>query len=119
MWRLDWFSRPKAAPGERAPRVKAEASLSFRRLGGFGWSQGRMENISKSGILLKTQQAVDVGTRIELKFAPPPNLWNDSSGLLLCRGKIVRAAPLPDAPGKINLAVKILDVKPACPSGEW
>ncbi len=119
MWGLDWFSRPKPAPGERASRIKTEVALTFRPVGGFGWTQARMENISKSGILLRTQQVVGVGTRIEMKFAPPPNVWEDAKGLVLCRGKIVRVAPSPGSPGRASLAVKILGINPATPTGEW
>ncbi len=78
-----------------------------------------MENISKSGILLRTQQAFHVGTRIEMKFAPPPNVWEATMDLVLCRGKIVRAFPAMGAPGRTSLGVKILGVNPACPTAEW
>ncbi len=119
MWGLDWLSKPKPGQGERASRMKAEVSLTFRPVGGFSWSQGRMENISKSGILLKTQQAVNVGTRIEMKFAPPPDVWENATGLVLCRGKIVRAFPSEGSPGRTSLGVKILGVNPARPAAEW
>ncbi len=119
MWGLDWLSRPKPASAERAWRVKAEVPLNFRPVGGFGWSQGRIENISKSGILLKTQQAIGVGTRIEMQFTPPAEVWEKASSLVVCRGQIVRATPAPSTPGKIELAVKILGVNAACPTSEW
>lgn len=119
MWGLDWLSRPKPSSGERASRIKVQVPLNFRPVGGFGWSQGRIENISKSGILLKTQQGVGVGTRIEMQFAPPPEVWKNASSLVMCRGQIVRAAPAPSAPGKIELGVKILGVNAACPAAEW
>ncbi len=78
-----------------------------------------MENISKSGILLKSQQAFNVGARIEMKFAPPPDVWEGTTGLVLCRGKIVRAFPAASPPGRISLGVKILGVNAACPTAEW
>jgi hypothetical protein len=99
--------------------MEARISLNFRPVGGFGWKTGRTENISKTGLLFKAQEAIAVGTRVEMRFLPPSNVWGASSNLVWCRGKVVRITPSAGQAGRVSLAVKILDFSPDYKPADW
>ena len=81
---------PKPSLGKvsgRAPRVSFDLPMRYRVLGEARWHDGRTENISRSGILFRTEEIVDVDARVEMRFVlplvpPPPAIF--------CRGRIVR-----------------------------
>ncbi len=94
----------------RAPRFTIQLPLRFRILGESEWVPATTENISRSGVLFRTDRRVSSNAQIELQLILPVEITGDSSVEVACRGEVVRmidaAAALP--PG---LAAKILKYK--------
>ena len=82
----------------RARRFALSFSLRYRSVGAGQWREGRIENISRSGVLFRTDHPLEVDTRLEMRFMLP---LIDAAPAVVCRGRIVRAV-LPNghlAPG--------------------
>jgi hypothetical protein len=97
--------RPPAPPGSdggdtpRAQRFPFHLPVRFRTQGAKSWDVGRIENISRSGVLFWSERVYPPDTALEILFALP--LGGLAPGVA-CRGRIVRtvSAPAPlDVPG--------------------
>jgi hypothetical protein len=75
----------------RAPRYAVPISVLYRTEGAKTWLEGRTENISKSGVLVRVDRAIAPNTRIEMLLTIPPDISSPFSGTTICRGRIVRA----------------------------
>lgn len=85
----------------RAPRYPLPIAVLYRTRGDKTWLEGRTENISKSGVLVRAERPLKVQTPIEILLDIPPDLPSPFSGTTICRGRIVRAidaSPLEDRP---------------------
>jgi hypothetical protein len=72
---------------ERARRFALHLSLRYREVGASDWREGRIENISRSGVLFWTEHLLDRNTPLEMSFG----LADGSAGArVVCRGRIVR-----------------------------
>jgi hypothetical protein len=71
----------------RARRVPLPLLLRYRSLDDPQWHEGRVENISRSGVLFSTSDLMAVDTELEMTFelpvAPTPPAIH-------CRGRVVR-----------------------------
>jgi hypothetical protein len=82
----------------RAPRFEIRVPVKYRPSGATDWRDGRTENISRSGVLFRTDLAMSVQTPIELLMALPEEVGGESAPVL-CRGRVVRTEPpKPDDP---------------------
>lgn len=114
---LDSFSGPKFDSGEaagkgivepeiaRAQRFTIPMTLRYRQSGQEDWRQGTVENISRSGVLFRAEDEVDLKTPVDIKLVleiPKAEVAPE----VLCWGEIVRAAR---KEGRPELAAKILD----------
>jgi hypothetical protein len=90
MMRKPVKSRPQPIEGARARRFDIRAPVLYRTDDGI-WHRGTTENISHSGLLLRTEASLTVNSRIEmivdLASARPADLHVS----VLCRGRVVRA----------------------------
>jgi len=75
----------------RAPRYAVPIDVLYRAEGDTTWLEGRTENISKSGVLVRADRAMEPQTPVELLLNIPPDLPAPFSGATICRGRIVRA----------------------------
>jgi hypothetical protein len=75
----------------RAPRYALPIAVLFRTRGDRTWSQGRTENISDSGVLVRTDRRLPLQVQVELLINIPPDLPSPFFGNTICRGRIVRA----------------------------
>ena len=83
-------SIPMRITSTRAQRLPLGLSVRYRRVGARRWHEGRVENISRSGLLFRAAALLDVGTPLEMTLAlPAPPLAAD----LVFRGRIVRTLP--------------------------
>ena len=85
---------------QRAPRYPVHVPMRYRSMGAARWSSGRIENISRSGVLFRTDQLLAVDTPLEMSFALP--LGGSTAAGIICVGRIVRTvgrAGNGDAPG--------------------
>lgn len=88
----------------RARRFALHLPLRYRPIGAEHWREGRIENISRSGVLFWTDDPMGVDTRVEMSFVLP---LNDDFPAVVCRGHIVRAVPLKEHQGTPALAATI------------
>lgn len=75
----------------RAPRYSIPITVLYRRRGDNTWLEGRTENISKSGVLVRTDRSIPVQTQVEMLLNIPADLPSPFTGTTICRGRIVRA----------------------------
>ena len=77
----------------RAPRFPLHLSVRYRTVEDREWRRGETENISHSGVLLRTADALDVNTIVELRLhlsmTNPPSETAEVS----CLGRVVRTLP--------------------------
>src|SRR5437899_954668 len=77
----------------RAPRFSLRIPLRYRASGEPIWREGRTENISRSGVLFRTECAMPPLTVIDMLMALPIGVADGDSATVICRGRIVRAEP--------------------------
>jgi hypothetical protein len=81
----------------RATRFMISIPLKYRPSGATDWRDGRTENISRSGVLFRTDHLMPAQTPIEFLMALPDPIADGAT--VICRGRIVRTEPPnPDDP---------------------
>lgn len=85
--------------------------MKYRVGSELGWSSGRTENISKSGVLVRTGRALGLETAITMVLQLPPAGKGEAPASMACRGMIVRAVDLPEAGADQVFAVRILNYR--------
>jgi hypothetical protein len=93
-------------PG-RVHRMAIHVPLNYRRVGENGWHHGATENISRVGVLFQAEQAVDVGTPVEISFQEPIDTGEVVGEVVACRGEVVRAIPPPSTEDSLALAARV------------
>ena len=86
----DRGSGPEIAVNEastRAPRLPLNLLLRYRSVGAARWHEGRVENISRSGVLFRAADLVEVDAPVEIHLLLPVR---PSASTIVCRGRIVR-----------------------------
>ncbi len=81
---------PASGKVDRAPRLQLESFLHFRGLGEFGWSMGKTENISVSGVLFRSGRIMEPNTQVEMSLLPPKEVVGEASGSVYRRGRVAR-----------------------------
>lgn len=77
----------------RAERFALPTSILYRPAGDIRWRQGRAENISRSGLLFRGVEPVDLQMPVEILMDVPEEVAGSAAGASLCRGQIVRQNP--------------------------
>jgi hypothetical protein len=75
----------------RAPRFPILMSMLYRPEGDRRWREGRTENISRSGVLFRADEAMERNAAVELLLILPREVAGDAAGTARCRGRIVRS----------------------------
>ncbi len=78
---------------KRAPRFTIRTSLIYRATGQTSWSQGKIENISRSGLLFRGEHPLEPNTGVEMRFVLPVEVLGESAAEVVCEGTVVRSAP--------------------------
>lgn len=95
----------------RAQRFAIQMPIQYRPTGETGWREGRVENVSRSGVLFQAGQIMDVGTPVEMSFELPVEIGGLGGAAVVCHGEIVRIAPAATAEATAALAARILDYR--------
>ena len=86
--------RPVAPASEmqptRAQRFQLHLPLRYRRLGESQWHEGTTENISRSGMLFKTDELLQPNAQLEINLVLPAEIAGLSATEVVCRGEVVR-----------------------------
>ncbi len=101
----------------RAPRFAIPIGILYRTPGDATWAQGWTENISKSGVLFRTDRAIELDTPVELIMEIPTFISTPvaGKGKAICRGRIVRTVSPRPHDGRPACAATILEVELARP----
>ncbi|PYR64100.1 MAG: hypothetical protein DMF91_01370 [Acidobacteria bacterium] len=76
----------------RAQRFEIRVPVKYRPSGATAWRDGRTENISRSGVLFRTDQPISPKTRIEFLIALPEEVGGRADAVI-CLGRVVRTEP--------------------------
>ena len=76
----------------RATRYRIVFPLRFRTAGESAWSEGRSENVSRTGLLFCADRILSAQMSIEMLLEMPAEVAA-SGGVHLRRARIVRAVP--------------------------
>jgi hypothetical protein len=74
----------------RAPRYAIAMPVRYRGARQQTWRQGKVKNISRTGVLFTTDRALDVSVQIEMIVQLPAEVSGASAAQVLCAGRIVR-----------------------------
>ena len=83
-------TRPSWTP--RARRLKLDVELRYRVNSTSAWYEGKVENISQTGLLFHGPQQLPVNALIELVFEMPEEISGQKNRNVLCQGRVIRSA---------------------------
>ncbi|MGO9125901.1 MAG: ATP-binding protein [Terriglobales bacterium] len=92
----------------RAQRFNLHLPLRYRPLGEPDWIAGTTENISRSGMLFRGEEAISPRVEVEINLVLPPEIAGLASAEVVCRGEVVRAVAGETPSMSPALAAKIL-----------
>jgi hypothetical protein len=81
--------RAAATDVPRAERLALQSAVTYRIAGDDHWLQGRVANLSESGMLFGPTDLTP-GTRVELIIVSPISLKSMAPGRLVCVAEVVR-----------------------------
>ncbi|MBV9482527.1 MAG: response regulator [Acidobacteria bacterium] len=95
-------------PSFRAQRFKLQLPIRYRPVGDADWRRGTTENISRSGVLFRAEEALQPAAQLEISLVLPPEIAGLSAAEVVCRGEVVRTVE--GSPPTLHpaLAAKIL-----------
>ena len=74
----------------RAPRFPLHLSVRYRRVGDRQWRRGETENISRSGVLIRGEDPLEIDETVELMVALAVRNAAATSAEVQCCGRVVR-----------------------------
>jgi PAS domain S-box-containing protein len=98
----------RTVPPTRAQRFQLHLPLRYRRLGENQWHVGTTENISRSGMLFKGDEALQPASQLEISLVLPAEIAGLSATEVVCRGEVVRTVNPESETMSPALAARIL-----------
>jgi hypothetical protein len=95
----------------RATRFDIPMPLRYREAGEARWQVGRVENISRTGILFSVKDVLGVNTWLEIAFDLPVLLEGAAPGQVYCRGQVVRTVMPAATDRSVSIAAQIQHYK--------
>lgn len=99
---FDRSVRPAVPASERRVKVRAPLVVQVDARGQDAFSLGRSQNVSESGLFMRTPETLSVGSEVTIRFAlpvPPQAITIEATGI------VVRAHP------GIFMAIQFVDLK--------
>ena len=93
----------------RATRFALKLPVRYRPVVDARWLEGLTENISRSGVLFRAEELVDLDTPIEFRVELPADAADGAQSEVLCSGRIVRSVGPRDLDTRPALAATIAD----------
>jgi hypothetical protein len=84
--------RPSWTP--RARRLKLDVALRYRVNSTSTWHEGKIENLSQTGLLFHGPQQLPVNALIEMVFEMPEEISGQKNRNVLCQGRVIRSRDL-------------------------
>ena len=100
---------------QRAPRFAIPIAILYRTPGDAAWLEGWTENISKSGVLFRTDHKIPSDTPVEMMLEIPSFIATPVAGQAICRGRIVRTIAKSLREDRHAMAAAILEYELARP----
>lgn len=91
----------------RARRYEIGTVIRYRVRGEREWHEGVTENISTSGVLIRTDRSLESKTAIEMRFFLPVELDGETAAEVFCRGLVIRSSKCRIPANTVTIAVKI------------
>jgi PilZ domain-containing protein len=95
----------------RARRLAVDSPLRYRVKNLGGWSEGTIQNLSQSGVLISGPEQLPENTLVEMVFEMPEEISGQKNSSVLCQGRIIRAKEAPEIAEGKSMAASILDYK--------
>jgi len=92
----------------RAQRFQLHLPLRYRRLGETQWHVGTTENISRSGLLFRSDDVLQPNSQLEINLVLPAEIAGLSGTEVVCRGEVVRTVERKGEAVSPALAARIL-----------
>jgi hypothetical protein len=102
---------PGQPRADRAPRYPIQIMMLYRLPGNKQWRQGRTENISRSGVLFRTDHQMPLEAPIEMLLALPVEVTGGRKASVICRGRVIRTADVRDADAECAVAATITNYR--------
>jgi hypothetical protein len=83
--------------------------VHYRLTGESLWRHGTTENISRSGVLFRTDLRLEPNASLEFSVELPTDVFGMAATEILCRGEVVRQVDPPSEGTSPALAARILD----------
>lgn len=80
----------KSAWTPRERRLRHQVNVQFRVAGSKNWLEGTTENISRSGVLFRSQDTFEEGSSLEVMFEMPKELTGEEPAQVICKGTVAR-----------------------------
>jgi hypothetical protein len=92
----------------RARRYEIGTVIRYRVRGEQDWHEGLTENISISGVLIRSVCSLDPKTAIEMRFFLPVELDGECAAEVFCRGFVIRSSKCRIPAGSYTVAARIM-----------
>ena len=92
---------------DRAQRFPIRIPVHYREPGGRAWVEGKTENISRSGVLLRTESVLSPKTKVEMKLDPQVVIMDKARCEIFCEGEVVRTEESKSRGAPLAVAVTI------------
>lgn len=98
-----------AVRAERPIRFELGLPVQFRPVGASEWIEGTSRDISRSGLLFRSEHPVPLGTELEVIIAMPRELTGSRAVQVICTGRVVRQLSTAAEADPRFLALEITD----------
>ena len=99
---------PRKLQPFRARRYNLHLPVRYRLLGEPDWRPGTTENISRSGMLIRSEELIKPAAQLEISLVLPPEIAGLAPTEVVCRGEVVRCIEGAGEQVSPALAAKIL-----------
>ena len=96
----------------RARRLRSNIPVRYRGKNLSTWYEGKIQNISQSGVMFYGPQQLPANALVELIFEMPEDISGQKNSNVLCQGRLIRVKDgIENVEDIFGLAASILDYK--------
>ena len=86
--------QPKVSWAPRERRHAHVVPVQYRENGRGEWMPGESVNLSRSGVLFRSDQALPEGVSVEVELEMPKELTGDAGSKVTCKATVARVTPV-------------------------
>ena len=94
---------------QRALRFQISMAIRYRILGEKIWREGRVENISMTGLLFSGTDVIESGTSIDIRLVLPGRRLGSLGGTIVSKGKVTRSLAARDTVRRALVAAALIN----------